>query len=232
MKSHRLRKSKDGSLTTFTLLPNPPYILYYKETIVIHKVQGIVPQIQSIRGMVPKARGPNNEEPIEIQKLLEKKRWLAIQKDNRWYLRDTLLVPNIQHFVKTLGIRAKTIYKLCDTGAVNSIADLYRIPWIRFHVCLGVKLHSPIVEKIRTNIQQTKVAPWPLFLQALNIPGITSKNRQKLVEIIPNLSILLVPNQRLLEQHFNAKFVKNLMHWVHENQNLLKELMALGIGSD
>lgn len=142
-------------------------------------------------------------------------------------------MPNIQHFVKTLrigGLGAKTIYKLCETGAVNSIADLYRIPWIRLHVCLGVKLHSPVVEKIRTNIQQTKTAPWPLFLRALNIPGTTPKNLQKLVGIIPNLSALLVPNQRLLEQHFNATFAKNWMHWVHKNQTLLKELMALGIG--
>lgn len=221
-----------GSLVKFVLLPDPPYTLYYNQKVKIRLVKGIFPQIQK-EFLHKEMNHPPNARPIEMRRLLEEHQLLAKEKNGIWYLRDQSLLPNIQHFVKTLRIRGlgvKTIYKLCDRGAVNSIADLYRIPWILFHVCLGVKLHSPKVEKIRANIEQTKLAPWFLFLQALNIPGVTKKNIQPLVALIPNLSALMAPNALLLKQHFNVTFVENLIGWVHQNQTLLKELMAVGIG--
>ena len=215
------------------MLSEPPYILYYKKPVVICKVKGIWLQIQKTSSFLPqtqKASNQNNAQLIEITKLFEEHGLLATQIDGIWYRR---LLPNIKHFVKTLRIRglgAKTIYKLCDNGAVNSISDLYRIPWIRFHVCLGVKLHSPIVEKIRANIQQTKKAPWPLFLQALNIPGVTAKNIQSIAEIIPDLSTLIRPNSDLLKNRLNARVAENLINWVNKNQKILKELKEIGIG--
>ena len=79
------------------------------------------------------------------------------------------------------------------------------------------------------NIQQTKKAPWPLFLQALNIPGVTAKNIQSIAEIIPDLSTLISPNSDVLKSRLNAQVAKNLIGWVNKNQKILKELGEMGI---
>lgn len=74
----------DESLVTCAMLPDTPYLLYYNEIVEIHKIKGIFPQIQSTHGIMPykpESSGQNNQEPVDIQKLLEKNRWLTVQKD-------------------------------------------------------------------------------------------------------------------------------------------------------
>lgn len=164
--------------------------------VLVYKAAEIIPEITE----VIKEKRPTNAQPFEMIKVCPACSSKLIKKQAFWVCEnlecDSRVINSLIHFcartcmnIQDLG--EKTIETLFNQGFIKNIQDIYALRNFRSQLIALEGFKDRSVDKILTEIEASKQAPFRTLLFALGIPNVGKKVASLITKHFKNLDALL-----------------------------------------
>jgi DNA ligase (NAD+) len=142
-------------------------------------------------------------------------------------------LQSILHFVKEVGIEDvsdKRLKEMIEKKILSSISDIYKIN--KNELLLMDKVKEKLANKIMDEIEKSKKISLVTFLSALGIEGVSSVKLEKIINNgFDDLNkILTLTKEKLISiEGFAEKSANDFYNSIHEKEQLIKDLISLGV---